>query len=48
MQEQANLLEAEQLLKKMGFKGSLLRSTGGNAVANAPISGRDVPPSSNA
>ena len=50
MQEQANLLEAEQLLKKMGFKGSLLQPTSGITVENASIKvdNSRVPPLDNA
>ena len=37
MQEQANLLKAEELLKKMGFKGSLLQPAAGSTVEAASV-----------
>ena len=48
MQEQANLLKAEELLKKIGFKGSLLQPTAGINVGIASVDDRHVSPSNHA
>ena len=41
-QERANLTEAEQLLKKLGFKGSLTQASNGTHVEQQPLN-VDIP-----